>query len=469
VEAVSEPREGYVSIGLLARGGMGEVRLGLRQAGAFRRLVAIKRLRTEHRSDESFRRMFVDEGRLAGLVRHPNVVSVLDVGEDEEGPFLVMDFVEGVTAHQVLKRLSAEGERLPLQVAARVAHQVALGLTAVHELCTTEGEALGLIHRDVSPQNVLLGFDGVARVADFGIAKTQGSDATTTGVLKGKIGYMSPEQLRFERPTQQSDLFSFGVLLFELLAGRRLYHGPDLRESAQQILSAPAPDLGGDREDAPPQLVELVFELLAKDPSHRPASAREVVARLGDVLEELVGLEGRLELGEYLATHFEDEAVTLRERSASLVRAWEESRTEAPPPAQPPTTRRWVAAGILAGAALASVGVYFAWPTHSAPALAASDAPPATSTAIESAASEADHRDAATGQPDPPPTDTSGEHASATDPRADVAPTAEAEESQPAPTTRRTRARARRRARPAEEAASPRERFRAIDLIRGER
>ncbi|HBQ17226.1 MAG TPA: hypothetical protein DEF51_40905, partial [Myxococcales bacterium] len=152
VEAVSEPREGYVSIGLLARGGMGEVRLGLRQAGAFRRLVAIKRLRAEHRADESFRRMFVDEGRLAGLVRHPNVVSVLDVGEDEEGPFLVMDFVEGVTAHQVLKRLSAEGERLPLQVAARVAHQVALGLTAVHELCTTEGEALGLIHRDVSPQ-----------------------------------------------------------------------------------------------------------------------------------------------------------------------------------------------------------------------------------------------------------------------------------------------------------------------------
>ncbi|MFK7986314.1 MAG: serine/threonine-protein kinase [Sandaracinaceae bacterium] len=422
---------------------MGEVQLGLRITETFRRLVAIKRLRPEYRSDAKFRRMFVDEARLAGLIRHPNVVSVIDVGEDENGPYLVMDYIEGITTHQALRELGSRAERLPLQVAVRIAHQVALGLTAVHELRTTEGAALGLIHRDVSPQNVLVGFDGVARVADFGIAKTDGSGATTTGVLKGKIGYMSPEQLRFEPPTQKSDLFALGVVLFELLSGERLYGGRDSREAAQRILSAPTPDIGALREGVPPELVELAFELLAKDPAHRPDTAREVSLRLADVLEESVAMEGRLDLAEYLEGEFGDTSVEVRERSETMVRTWDQSRQAMV--AKRRKRRRLGLAGLgVAGLGLGGV-VAFALagsPPHTAPAASVEDAPAARVEVPVATIEEAPSQE----EPSVPPAEE---------------PAIEA----PRRSTRRPR---RRRPRPAPSQPAPTaDRFRAIDLIRG--
>ena len=138
--------------------------------------------------------MFLDEGRIAGLVRHPHVVSVVDVGEDEAGPYLVMDFVEGVSLAELIARAAARGEHVPMTVALRIAAQVAAGLHAVHETRGADGKLLQLIHRDVSPQNVLIAFDGTARVSDFGIAKALGrATRTTTGVLKGKVGYLAPD------------------------------------------------------------------------------------------------------------------------------------------------------------------------------------------------------------------------------------------------------------------------------------
>ncbi|MEM9190085.1 MAG: serine/threonine-protein kinase, partial [Myxococcota bacterium] len=283
-----EPRsEGeYVPIGFLARGGMGEVELGLRRWGSFQRLVAIKRLRFEYRSDPAFRRMFLHEAKVAGRIRHPNVVAVLDIGEDQRGPFLVMDFVEGVHTGQLIKLAAADGDLLPIQIVTRIVAQVASGLAAAHQLRDSDGEPLGLIHRDISPQNILLGFDGVARLTDFGIAKALGENReTTAGLLKGKVGYMSPEQLRFEHPTQRSDLFSVGVVLFELMSGRRLYGGQDTVEVAQRVMTEPAPDIYALREDVPADLVELSFELLAKDPADRPEDASEVARRLQEIVD----------------------------------------------------------------------------------------------------------------------------------------------------------------------------------------
>ena len=216
---------------------MATVDLAVRREGTFLRLHAVKRLHSHLLDDADVRAMFLEEARIAGLLRHPNVVSVTDVGEDAAGPFLVMDYVEGVSVAALIEHTRAQAELVPLDVALRIAIDVARGLHAAHELTAPDGRPLSLVHRDVSPQNVLLGFDGVARVTDFGIAKAMGRSArTSTGILKGKLGYMAPEQLRFSGQDRRSDLFAFGVVLYELLTARRLYPGQRGEETARRIL-----------------------------------------------------------------------------------------------------------------------------------------------------------------------------------------------------------------------------------------
>ena len=261
----------------IARGGMGAVSLVVRDHGPFDRLYAMKRLLPDLRGEPTIRAMFLDEARIAGHIRHPNVVSVIDVGEDEHGPYLMMDYVEGVSLGHLNARLRSRGRAMPMGTALEIVRQVAAGLQAAHDLEDTTGQRLGVIHRDVSPQNILLGFDGYARLTDFGIAKALGRTARTqTGILKGKLGYMAPEVLRFEDPSTRSDLFSLGVVLFESLTLRRLYPASGGPASARAILNDPPPDLGEELEDAPDALVELIFSLLAKDPAHRPESAAAV-------------------------------------------------------------------------------------------------------------------------------------------------------------------------------------------------
>ncbi|MBN8611286.1 MAG: protein kinase [Deltaproteobacteria bacterium] len=288
-EPPTRTRAPYRRLLTIASGGMGRVDLSSRREGTFERLYAVKHLHAHVREDAEMRAMFLDEARIAGLLRHPNVVSVVDVGEDDEGPFLVMDYVEGVPLTSLVKRSLETETQLPIEVALRIAIDVARGLAAAHDLCDSDGAPLHLVHRDVSPHNVLVGFDGIARVTDFGIAKVLGrqSAQTSTGILKGKLGYMSPEQLRFHAPDRRSDLFSLGVVLYELLAGRRLYRGSEGESAALRILEEPPPDLADARDDAPPALVGLLFALLAKDPADRPSDAHAVEHALEEVLADL--------------------------------------------------------------------------------------------------------------------------------------------------------------------------------------
>jgi serine/threonine protein kinase len=264
--------------------------------------------------------MFVEEARLAGMIRHPNVVSVLDVGEDTSGPFLVMDYVEGVPSYALIQHASKRGEPIPLQVCLRIIMEAAEGLHAAHELRNEQGDALGLVHRDVSPQNLLVGFDGVTRVTDFGVAKAFGrTTRTATGVLKGKFGYMAPEQLRFEEPDRRSDLFSLGIVLYELVVGTRLYKNRDGTDGIRRILHEPPPDLGEHREDVPPELVALVFAMLAKEPDHRPPDLRTVARRLEAILSDLVAEEGRVEVGSYLNDVFAERRHQWQEHVSNAV------------------------------------------------------------------------------------------------------------------------------------------------------
>src|SRR6185312_16125138 len=272
------------------------------------------------------------------LVRHPHVVSVVDVGEDDAGPYLVMDFVEGVSLADVVARTATRGTLVPMPIALRIAVQIAEGLHAVHETAGADGRPLQLIHRDISPQNVLIGFDGTARVTDFGIAKALGrATRTTTGVLKGKLGYLAPERLRFEEPDRRADLFSFGVVLFELLAARRLYDSGDDVEGPRRILHEPPPDLGDERDDADPELVELLFELLAKDPAARPADAGQVARRLERILAATVATDGPTDVGAYLVRLFAAERAALRQWLSHASLPATTAETLGPPP---PACRR---------------------------------------------------------------------------------------------------------------------------------
>lgn len=332
---------------------MGRVDLVVRQEGSFRRLYAIKQPHEFLREDDEFRNMFLDEARLAGAIRHPNVVSVLDVGENDLGPYFVMDFVDGVSLSSFLRAL--RGERAPVEVVIDIAIQVAAGLHAAHELQDERGQPLDLVHRDVSPQNILLGFDGVVRVTDFGVARALGrSTKTATGVLKGKLGYASPEQLCFQAPDRRSDLFGFGVVLFELLVNRRLYSNRD-EQGPARILSEAPPDVGAERDDLPPELVELVFELLAKDREHRPATAGEVEARLRELRRDfpdgpsLKSFVRGLVADEESAQQDREQALLLHERGELV-----------PWPRREPTRRerpRWMLAVALLAAAAAGAGV----------------------------------------------------------------------------------------------------------------
>jgi serine/threonine protein kinase len=284
---------------------MGFVELVFRREGRFLRWCARKRLHEQLKNDPTFRSMFMDEARLAGLVRHPNAVGVLDVGEDEDGPFLIMDFVEGVPLSRLIAEAAAEGRSIPLQVVIRISVDAARGLHAAHEVRSEEGTTLGLVHRDVSPQNILIGFDGTVRVTDFGIAKALGNATrTSAGVLKGNMGYLSPEQLRFEEADRRADFFSLGVTLYELLSGHRLYSNRDGFDGTRRILTEPPPDIGEERSDVPPELCELLFELLAKDRDNRPATAAEIGSRLETMLAPLISEEGLLTVGDYMRQHF---------------------------------------------------------------------------------------------------------------------------------------------------------------------
>ena len=297
----------YLRAGVIARGGLGVVELVVRAEGQFRRLYALKRLHPHLRAEPEIRAMFTEEARIAGLIHHPNVVAVLDVGEDDEGPFLLMEYIDGLSLSTVVNELAKRDELIPLGVGLRIARQAAEGLRAAHELVAQDGTPTPAIHRDVSPQNVLVGFDGIVRVVDFGIAKAiGGDDQTTTHALKGKYGYMSPEQLRFERPDPRSDLFALGVVTWELLAGRRLYPGKRIDEVAQEILHGAPPELVPERSDVPPELEQLLFSMLSKDRNRRTPSARAVIEAIDAVLPLVEAQEGAANVRDFLVERFAD-------------------------------------------------------------------------------------------------------------------------------------------------------------------
>ncbi len=313
---------GYRHLCEINSGGMGRVYVAVRRGDDSGALFAVKRLHPHLREDARARQTLGAEATLAGHVEHPNVLRVIENGEDEDGPFLAMEYVEGCSLAELVSAVKRLDEEVPVQICLESLRQIAAGLHAIHD----QGGLL-VVHRDVSPQNILVDYSGVVRIADFGIAKPlnpmEGRSETSTGMLKGKVGYMAPEQLRFEPPDRRADLFALGVILWECLAGRRLYHGSDGTEGARRILHEPPADIMDEREDVPPDVVQLLFELLAKRPEARPPTAGLVADRLGAVVDALAADEGRIHVGDYTASFFERER---RARRGMIEKALERSR-----------------------------------------------------------------------------------------------------------------------------------------------
>ncbi|MDF2693485.1 MAG: serine/threonine protein kinase [Labilithrix sp.] len=261
----------------LASGGMASVFIGrLNGPVGFSRTVAIKRLHAPYAKDLEFVKMFLDEARLAARIQHPNVVSTLDVVARDGELFVVLDFVQGESLAALARAVSLQGTKIPTPIVTALLVGALNGLEAAHEARDERGESLGIVHRDVSPQNILVGADGITRLLDFGVAKANARlSSTQDGRLKGKIPYMAPEQLE-GAVSRQTDIYSVGVVLWELLAGRPLFRGEtELQTIAlvQRGLAAPPSEFN---LDVPPSLDRICQKALARSPEERYATAREM-------------------------------------------------------------------------------------------------------------------------------------------------------------------------------------------------
>ncbi|MEZ4442495.1 MAG: serine/threonine-protein kinase [Polyangiaceae bacterium] len=289
----------YQLVGEIASGGMASVFLArLAGVGGFQRLVAIKRLHPHLAAERDFVEMFLDEARLAASIHHRNVVPILEIGTSEAGYYLVMEYIEGVTLARLMTQATVLQEPIPRSVLLRIVIDTLSGLHAAHELKGEGGVHLGVVHRDCSPQNILVGVDGCTRITDFGIARARSRlHNTREGAMKGKLAYMAPEQSQGEDFDRRADVFSVATVMWEVLAGRRLFKGKTEAQTLRRLLHDPMPRLRDVVSDVPPALDEVCHKGLCRDPAGRYATAAEMAdaveaaARSAGIATEMVATE----------------------------------------------------------------------------------------------------------------------------------------------------------------------------------
>jgi len=245
------------------------------------RLVAVKAMLPELAEEAEFVRMFLDEVRLVRSIRHHNVVNVYDVGEHDGVMWMSMEWVEGESLHTVIAE-AGKRRAIPPEMAVSILAEAAAGLHAAHELRDENGGPRGVVHRDISPHNILIGTNGAVKLVDFGVAKAVGrvSEATRAGQLKGKFGYMSPEQARGKAIDRRSDLFALGIVLFELTTSRRLFRGESDIETLKLVISSRVPPPTTLDPKYPPELERIVMRALQRDPQARYQTALELEGEL---------------------------------------------------------------------------------------------------------------------------------------------------------------------------------------------
>lgn len=276
----------YNILNKLDSGGMAEVWKGKATSmRGFEKLVAIKRVLSELAKKESFITMFLDEARLSLHLNHANVVQTFDVGSSDDAYFIVMEWVDGINLKGVLEGLALSGFRIPIEQAIFISIEICKGLYHAHRKATPDGEPLHIVHRDVSPPNVLISREGEVKLVDFGLAKaaTQ-AFSTDQGMIKGKFSYLSPEAAWGKPVDERADIFAVGAILWEMLAGRKLFEGKSNKETVLMVREAHIPSLDPYNPYVDERLMAIIYKALTRDPEERFATAKDLAQALSKYL-----------------------------------------------------------------------------------------------------------------------------------------------------------------------------------------
>jgi serine/threonine protein kinase len=279
----------------------------------FEKLVALKRILPQHAQHEDFVHMFLDEARLAATIQHANVAQVYDIGRCDDGLFFTMEFVHGEDVRTVMQTMGKRSRALPLEHALSIAIGAAAGLHAAHQKLGHDGALIGLVHRDVSPSNLLVSFDGCVKIIDFGIAKAERRQTETrAGTLKGKIAYMSPEQCLGDAIDRRSDVFSLGVVLYEMTTGARLFPVDNEYAAMRQIVDEDAPPPSKRKQGYPPELEAIVLRALRRNRSERYGSTEELQLALEGFVRARGLAVSTAQLGFFMRDLFPERALDLQ-------------------------------------------------------------------------------------------------------------------------------------------------------------
>jgi len=298
----------YVLQRQLAVGGMAEIWLATTQGPAgFQKDVVIKRILPQFATDATFVEMFLDEARLAASLSHPHIVSIFNLGQDGDSYFIAMEYIEGYDLTRLLVRSKTRGLSIPAHIAVRIVADACAGLDYAHNFVDREGNRVGLVHRDISPHNLLISRNGVVKLVDFGVAKAASSvHKTQTGMVKGKLAYLSPEQIHAKVLDGRSDIFAMGIVLYELLTGERPFGGESELLAISAILNDPHQPMSRFRSDLPAGLDEIIVRALAKKAQDRFQSAAEMERGLEQWLKEQQQLVTQRDLADYLTELFSE-------------------------------------------------------------------------------------------------------------------------------------------------------------------
>jgi serine/threonine protein kinase len=324
----------YQLIAKLATGGMAEIFLARPTGSTSRDVMVLKRILPHLAEDEHFVTMFRDEADLASKVSHKNICRVQEFGEYDGTWFIAMEYLHGVPLSRMMTRLSKVGKMLDVRVVAGIIVQACEGLHAAHEARGPDGQQLGLVHRDVSPPNIMVCSEGQVKLLDFGIAKARGANSRTrTGTVKGKNAYMSPEQILGKGLDRRSDVFALAVVMYEMLAIRRLFHRDSDFLTFKAITEEPIPDIRERRPDLPPGMRAALLQAMARDPNGRFDTAQAFGNALRNAVSTLGGPASPADLARLLSDDFSEEMASRDE----ILKAADEPAPIAPPRAARPT------------------------------------------------------------------------------------------------------------------------------------
>ena len=383
----------YWLLDRIAVGGMAEVfRAKTFGAQGFEKVLVIKRILDRFADDADFVEMFIDEAKLSASLAHPNIAQIFDFGKQGSNYFIAMEAVDGQDLKSVLRRLAEASERMPIEYACYMGHQIARGLDYAHKRSDAMGLPLNIVHRDVSPSNAIVSYEGQIKIVDFGIAHAESANRESeSGVLKGKYSYMSPEQASGFEVDHRSDVFSTGIVLWEMLTGNRLFRYASEIETLEAIKACSVPPPSEYNPDVPPELDEICLIALAREPGARYQQASDLQNALGDFLlpsspdrvapsvatwmrehfgEEIRQARERLDRGTQLAAemHFGGELDLILDEEEALtatvvvpVAAVVDTETVRPPAPAPPTNRLVLGALLLISGLLLTLLV-LVWP-----------------------------------------------------------------------------------------------------------